>query len=169
MKKMLKMMLGMAVLTFSLTGCGISALEPEPVPLSGAHLGKMALDITAVDNTMTICGKSVEDFKQTMRNGFNYIAGEDIAVTTPEQATSTLRIDSLEATCLDDKFVKGDIITFRYKFTWKFSDGSEFSQAAVVPGASESSVKDALNNAVENLYNFAFSAYLSKLNLGAQG
>lgn len=157
-----------ALLAFSVSACGIKAVEPQPVSLSGAHLGKMALEHTAINNTLTICGEEVTDFKTSLRNGFSYIAGEVAPITSPEEATSTLYIESLETSCLSDKFVNGSVITFTYKFTWKFKDGSSFSQTASVPGASDGSVKDALINAIENMYNFAFSAYLSKLNLGEQ-
>lgn len=157
-----------ALVAFSVSACSIKAVEPEPVPLSGAHLGKMALEHTAIPNTLNICGEEVSDFKTSLRNGFHYIAGETIPITTPEEATSTLYIDSLETTCLSDKFVNGSVITFKYSFTWKFKDGSAFSQSAVIPGASEGGVEDALIDAIENMYNFAFSAYLSKLNLSDQ-
>ncbi len=168
MKKILLTVALTSLMAFSVSGCGIKALEPEPVPLSGQHLGKMALEHTAIANTLNVCGKDVADFKTTLRNGFNYIAGEIVPITSPEEATSTLRLDSLEVSCLGDKFLKGNVITFKFKFTWLFKDGSEFSQTATITGASEGSVKDALADAVEGLYNFAFSAYLSKLNLGNQ-
>jgi hypothetical protein len=157
-----------ALIALSVSACGIKAVEPQPVPLTGAHLGKMALEHTAIPNTLTVCGEEVTDFKTSLRNGFNYMAGEIVPITSPEEATSTLYIESLETTCLSDKFVDGSVITFKYNFTWKFKDGSTFSQSAVIPGASEDGVKDALIDAIENMYNFAFSAYLSKLNLGDQ-
>ena len=168
MKKFLTLA-AIATLSFSLSACGIKALDPEPVPLSGPHLGQMALDHTAIPNNLKVCGKDVSDFKTSLRNGFDYISGhgETVAVVSPEQATSTLRLDSLDVVCLGDKFVKGDVITFNFKFTWKFKDGSEFTQSATAIGASEDGVKDALRSAIENMYNYAFSAYLSKLNLGA--
>ncbi len=137
--------------------------------MSGAHLGKMALEHTAIPNTLNLCGKEVSDFKTSLRNGFNYIAGDIVTVTSPEEATSTLRFDSLEPSCLGDKFVQGSIVTFKFKFTWLFKDGSEFSQTATIAAGSESSVKAALVEAIEGMYDFAISAYLSKLNLGAQG
>lgn len=157
-----------ALIALSVSACGIKAVEPEPLALTGAHLGSMALEHTAIPNTLKICGEEVTDFKTSLRNGFNFIAGETIPITSPEEATSTLVLESLETTCLGDKFVDGNAITFRYNFTWKFKDGSTFSQSAVVIGASDGSVKDALINTIENMYNFAFSAYLSKLNLSEQ-
>ena len=168
MKKKFLALAAIAVMGLSVSACGIKALDPEPIPLSGPHLGQMALDHTAIANTLKVCNKDVSDFKTSLRNGFDYISGhgETVAVVAPEQATSTLRLDSLEVTCLGDKFVKGNIITFNFKFTWKFKDGSEFSQGASVIGASEGSVKESLRVAIENMYNYAFSAYLSKLNLG---
>lgn len=169
MKKALLSVAIASIFALSMNGCGIKAVEPEPVPLSAPHLGKMALEHTAITNTLNICGKEVTDFKTSLRNGFNYIAGDIVTITSPEEATSTLRLDSLDVSCLDDKFVKGSIVTFNFKFTWSFKDGSEFSQSATISGGSESSVKAALVEAIENMYDFAISAYLSKLNLGNQG
>ena len=168
MMKKLLMLAVAGLIGFTMSACGtISVVKPEPVPLSGPHLGKMALDHTAVSNTINVCGSEVTDFKTSLRNGFDYIAGKEIIVTSPEQATSTLRIDALDASCLDDKFVDGSIITIKFKYTWKFNDGSEFSQEATIPGGSQSSVEDALIDAVEGMYNFVFASYLNKLNLGA--
>ena len=48
----------------------------------------------------------------------------------------------------------------------ELQDGSEFSQSTTIAGGSEDGPKDALKIAIENMYNFALSAYLSKLNLG---
>ena len=158
-----------ATLSFALSACGIKAFEPEPVPLGGPHLGKMALDHTAIANTLTVCGKDVSDFKTSLRNGFDYVTsnGEVAAVVAPEQADSTLRLDSLDVSCVGDKLLKGNIVTFDLKFTWKYKDGSELSHTATIIGASEDGVKDALRDAVENMYNFAISTHLRKMNLGA--
>ena len=158
-----------ATLGFSLSACGIKTLEPEPVPLAGPHLGKMALDHTAIANELNVCGKKVSDFKTSLRNGFDYVSGngEVAAVVAPEQADSTLRLDSLELSCLGDKLVKGSIITLKFKFAWKYKDGVELSQEATAIGASEDGVKDALRLAIENMYNYAFNAHLTKMNLAA--
>ena len=175
MKKSLLAFLMTSLLAFSVSACGISTLEPEPVPLSQktAPFGKqVALDETAVPSTFDLCGKEVTNFKESIRNGFKHIAGPEdgtITVTSAEQAISTLRIDSLEASCLGDKFVEGAVVTFKFRFTWKFKDGSEFSQETTIAGGSEGGPKKALKQAIENMYNFALSAYLSKLNLGQAG
>lgn len=167
MKKILTLA-AISALSFSLSACGIKALDPKPVPLNGAHLGQMALDPTAMPNSFKVCGTDVSDFKTSLRNGFDYISGhgEVAPVVAPEQATSTLHLDSLEILCLGDKFVKGSIITFNFGFTWEFKDGSKFTQSATIVGASEEGPKEALRSAIENMYNYAFSSYLSKLNLG---
>lgn len=173
MKKSILAFLMTSLLAITVTGCGIKTLNPEPVPLSQktAPFGKkIALNETSVPSTFNLCGKEVTNFKESVRNGFKHIAGPEdgtIAITSSEEAVSTLRIDSLEANCLGDKFVEGAVVTFKFKFTWSFKDGSEFSQSTTIAGGSEDGPKDALKLAIENMYNFALSAYLSKLNLGS--
>lgn len=169
MKKTIFLTAATALLGLSMNACGIKAVDPEPVPLTKAHLGDMALDITAIPSDFQVCGKKVSEFKQSMRNGFDYMAsnGKVAAVVSPEQATSTLVFNSLETTCLGDGFVDGSVITFNFEFTWKFKDDSEFKQSAKIVGASTDGPKEALRIGIQNMYNYAFSSYLTKMNLGA--
>ncbi len=169
MKKTLFLLAATALIGFSTTACGIKAVDPEPIPLTKPHLGDMALDVTAIPNDFKVCGKSVSEFKQSLRNGFDYMSGNGKVahVVAPEQATSTLIFNSLETSCLGDGFVDGSVITFNFEYTWKFKDGSEFKQSASVVGASTGGPKEALRIGIQNVYNYAFSSYLTKLNLGA--
>jgi hypothetical protein len=169
MKKTILLTAATVFLGLSMNACGIKAVDPEPIPLTKAHLGEMALDITSIPNDFQVCGKKVSEFKQSMRNGFDYMAsnGKVASVVSPEQATSTLIIDSLETTCLGDGFVDGSVIIFNFEFTWKFKDGSEFKQGTKLVGASTDGPKAALRIGIQNMYNYAFSSYLTKLNLGS--
>ena len=168
MKKTILFTAATALLGLSLNACGIKAVDPEPIPLTKAHLGEMALDITAIPNDFQVCGKAVSEFKQSMRNGFDYMAsnGKVAAIVSPEQATSTLIFNSLQTTCLSDGFVDGSVIIFDFEFVWKHKDGSEFKQATKLVGASTDGPKEALRIGIQNIYNYAFSSYLSKMNLG---
>ena len=168
MKKTILTLAAIATLGLGLSACSISAVEPEPIPLSKAHFGKMALDHTAISNTLNLCGTEVKDFKESLRNGFNYIAGKEIPIVSPEEATSVLVLDSLDATCIGSNYLKGNIVTFKFSFTWKFQNGMKNQGVDVtVSGASESSVKKALIAAIENMYNYTLSAHLSNLDLSS--
>ena len=80
------------------------------------------------------------------------------------QASGSIRVQAVTSQAQIP--VEGAVVTFKFKFTWSFKDGSEFSQSTTIAGGSEDGPKDALKIAIENMYNFALSAYLSKLNLG---
>ena len=173
MKKTFITMAATAILGLATIACGssketeIKAVNPEPVPLTKAHLGEMALEVTAIPNVLKICGKEIKDVKTSLRNGFDYISGNGTVapVVAPEQATATLVFHKLDTACVGSSFVNGHVITFNFEYTWKFKDGSELKQTASVIGASQASLKDAISNGIQDMYNFAFSSYLTKLNL----
>lgn len=163
MKKTLLTLSALAAAALSINACAISELKPEPVPLKAADLAHFTVDNSAVQDQLSVCGEKVKDFKATLRNGFNYAAhhGEDASVVSADKVQSLLTIRSIEMTCIGQDKVDGYVITGKADVSWKIDNGAETIYPITVIGASEKSVEKALDALVSQLYNAAFSTYLT--------
>ena len=163
MKKALLTLSTLAVAALSLNACAISELKPEPVPLKAADMAHFTVDNSAIADQFSVCGEKVKDFKATLRNGFNYAAhhGDNASVVSAEKAQSLLNIRSLDMSCIGQDKLKGYLITGKAEISWKIVNGAETIYPITVIGASEKSVEKALDALVGQLYNAAFSTYLT--------
>lgn len=164
MKKALLTLAALAGSAMLFNACAISELKPEPVPLQASDLAHFSVDNSAIADQFSVCGEKVKDFQATLRNGFNYAAnfGDNAAVVNASKAQSTLNLRSLEMSCIGKDKLQGYIITAKAEVSWKIDNGAETIYPIVVYGASEKSVKNALLNLVSEMYNAAFSTYLTQ-------
>ena len=164
MKKSLLALAALAGSALLMNACAISEMKPQPVPLKASDMAHFSVDNSAIADQLAICGEKVKDFQATLRNGFNYAAnfGDNAAVVNANKVQSTLVLRTLEMTCLGEDKVQGYIITGKADVSWKIDNGPETIYPVVVYGASEKSVEKALNNLVAELYNAAFSTYLTQ-------
>ncbi len=163
MKKSILALAALAGSALLFNSCAISEMKPEPVPLKAADMAHFTVDNSAIADQLNVCGEKVKDFQATLRNGFNYAAnfGDNAAVVSAAKAQSTLVLRSLEMTCIGTDKLNGYVITGKADVSWKIDNGAETIYPVVVYGASEKSVEKALNNLVSQLYNAAFTTYLT--------
>lgn len=163
MKKSLLAVAALAGSAMLFNACAISEMKPEPVPLKAADMAHFTVDNSAIADQFTVCGEKVKDFQATLRNGFNYAAnhGDNAAVVNASKAQGMLNLRSLEMECIGQDKLNGYIITGKASISWKIDNGAETIYPLVVYGASEKSVEKALNNLVTQVYNAAFTTYLT--------
>lgn len=165
MKKTLLSLAAISLTALSLNACSISALNPEPVPLAASDMAHFTIDNSAIPAEGSVCGEKYKQFNETLRNGFNYAAnsGENASVVSANIAQSQLTLRSLEMTCLGkDKFA-GYIITGNVSYSWKTDNGPETIWTATIVSGSEKSVEKALGNLVADIYDHAFSTYVTNM------
>ena len=163
MKKTLLSFAALSLTALGLNACSISALNPEPVPLAATDMAHFTIDNSAIPAEGTVCGEKYKKFNETLRNGFNYAAnqGENASVVGANVSQSQLTMRSLEMTCLGkDKFA-GYIITGKVEYSWKTDQGPETIWTATVVAGSEKSVEKALGKLVADIYDHAFSTYVT--------
>ncbi len=163
MKKALLALSAIALCGVAMTGCGISELNPEPVPLAVTDSAHLKLDHSAIADNLNVCGEKVQKFQNTLRNGFNYAAsqGDNQSVVSADKAEYMLSIKAINFSCLGKDKVKGFVLTGEVEYSWKKENGPETLYKATVIGGSESSAEKALDALVGNLYNTAFTTYLN--------
>ena len=152
-----------AVAALSLNACAISELKPEPVPLKAADMANFTVNNDGVADEFSVCGEKVKAFKATLRNGFNYAAhhGDNANVVSAEKSQAMLSIRSLELSCIGKDKLKGYIITGKVEYSWKTDQGPETIWTATVVAGSEKSVEKALGKLVADIYDHAFSTYVT--------
>ena len=162
MKKSLLAIASLAVAGLTMSACSIGELKPEPIPLATADSSHFTIDNSAISDSGAICGEKYSAFQNTLRNGFNVAAnaGENSSVVAADRVESRLTIKSIDMSCIGKDKLDGYIINARVIFSWTIDKGPETTWPVDVIGAGSSAEK-ALGNLVTDIYNVAFSTYIT--------
>ena len=162
MKKTLLTLAAVAVAGLSMSACSIGELKPEPVALATTASSHFTIDNSAINDSGAICGDKYKAFQNTLRNGFNVAAnaGENSSVVAADRVESRLTIKSIDMNCIGKDKLDGYIINSKVVFSWTIDKGPETTWPVDVIGAG-SSVEKALGNLVTDIYNVAFSTYIT--------
>ncbi len=162
MKKSLLALASVAAAGLCMSACSIGELKPEPVSLATTDSSHFTIDNSAISDSGAICGEKFKEFQATLRNGFNKAAnaGENASVVRADLVESRLTIQSIDMSCIGKDKLDGYIINADVKFSWTIDKGPETIWPVHVIGAG-SSVEKALGNLVTDMYNVAFSTYIT--------
>lgn len=115
-------------------GCGGStafqAVNPRPSVVLDSKHGQLALELGNVPDETTINALTITEFRQTLKNGFQNLAGKKLT-EDPKAAALVLHIEQAD---LDKGAIgnRGGYIIIRYRATWSSGDGEELATFAGV-------------------------------------